>query len=154
MTEPATHPTDAFFRFSRGSLIAMLVVVLVLGATALSLMLAPVGAIGRASNLGWWLIPVVVAGVIAVQTSVRSRRWNPHAPEVQAVMQDELRQANLLRASRLTLIAVLAGQWPLAMGLSTISWLNGERMAMVMSASTITLGLALLITLFLVFDRD
>lgn len=154
MNEPATHPTDVFLRFSRGSMIAMLVVVVVLGATALSLMLAPVGAVGRASNLAWWLIPVVVAAAIAVQTSVRSRRWDSSAPEVQLVLQDELRRTNMYRASRLALIVVLAIQWPMAIGYSAIRWLPGERMAMIMAASTITLGLVLLIALFLVFDRD
>ncbi len=154
MTESAIHPAEVFRRFSRQSLVSMLVVVIVLGGTALSLMLAPPGAVGRAANLVWWLIPVAIAAFITIAIAIGRRRWNPDAPEVQMVMDEELRRANMLRASRVTLIAVLAIQWPLAIGLSTITWLNGERMAMVMSASTITLGLALLIILFLIFDRD
>jgi len=154
MTESAIQRTEVFLRFSRRSLFAMLIVVTVLGATALSLMLAPPGAIGRASNLGWWLLPVVVAAVIAVAISVQSRRWNADAPEVQIVMEDELRRANMLRASRLTLIAMLAIQWPMALAYSRITWLPGERMAMIMATSTITLGLMTLLVLFLIFDRD
>lgn len=154
MTESPIHPAEDFLRFSRKSMFAMLVVVIVLGATALSLMLSPPGAVGRASNLGWWLIPVVVAAVIAVATSVRARAWNRDSPEVKMVMEEELRRTNMLRASRFTLIAVLAIQWPMAMAFSTITWLRGERMAMVMAASTITLGLITLIALFLIFDRE
>ena len=154
MAESAIQPTEVFLQFSRKSLTAMLVVVVVLGGTALSLMLAPQGAIGRASNLVWWLIPVVVAAAIAVAVGMRGRRWPANAREVQIVMEDELRRANMLRASRATLIAVLALQWPMAMAFSMIRWLPGERMAMVMATSTITIGLALLIALFLAFDRD
>ena len=134
-------------------MVIMLPVVVILGGTALSLMLAPAGAIGRASNLGWWLIPVVVAAVIAAGNAMRRRRWSPNAPEVQTVMEDELRRANMLKASRGTLITVLA-LWPMAMGFSRIEWLPGERMAMIMAATTITIGLGLLISLFLFFDRD
>ena len=154
MAESAIHQAEVFLRFSRRSLVSMLVVVVLLGGTALSLMLSPPGAVGRAANLVWWLIPVAIAAFITIAIAIGRRRWNPDAPEVQMVMDEELRRANMLRASRLTLIAVLAIQWPLAIGFSTMTWLNGERMAMAMSASTITLGLALLIVLFLVFDRD
>jgi hypothetical protein len=154
MAESAIQRTEVFLQFSRKSLTAMLVVVLVLGGTALSLMLAPVGAVGRASNLMWWLLPVALAAAIAIVIGLRGRRWSSEAREVQIVMEDELRRTNMLRASRVTLITVLAMQWPMAIAFSMIRWLPGERMAMVMAATTITAGLALLITLFLVFDRD
>ena len=154
MAESAIHEAEVFLRFSRRSLVSMLVVVIVLGGTALSLMLSPKGAIGRASNLVWWLIPVAVAAIITIAIAIGRRRWSPDAPEVQMVMDEELRRTNMHRASRLALIATLAIQWPMAMAFSAIRWLPGDRMAMVMAASTITFGLVTLITSFLVFDRD
>jgi hypothetical protein len=154
MTESAIHRAEVFLRFSRRSLVSMLAVVLVLGGTALSLMLSPPGAVGRAANLIWWLIPVAIAAMITLAVGVGRRRWNPDAPEVQMVLDEELRRTNLYRASRLALIATLAMQWPMAMAFAAIRWLPGDRMAMVMAASTITFGLVTLITSFLVFDRD
>jgi hypothetical protein len=154
MNEHANHPSDVFLRFSRRSMLATLIVVAILGGTTLTLMLAPQGAIGRASNLGWWLIPVLVAAAIAVQTSVRRRRWSGDARAVEMVMQDELRRTNMDRAFRIALIATLGLQWPLAIAVSTIAWLNGERAAMIMAASTITVGLLTLIASFLLFDRE
>lgn len=154
MTESAIQRAEVFLRFSRRSLVSMLVVVLVLGATAMSLMLSSPGAVGRAANLVWWLLPVAVAAMITIAIAVARRRWNPHSPEVQMVMDEELRRTNLYRASRLALIVTLAIQWPLAIAFSAIRWLPGDRTAMVMAASTITFGLVTLITSFLVFDRD
>ncbi len=154
MAESAIQRAEVFLRFSRRSLVSMLVVVLVLGGTALSLMLSPPGAVGRAGNLVWWLIPVAVAAIITIGIAAGRRRWNADAPEVQMVLNEELRRTSMLRASRLALIATLAIQWPMAMAFSAIRWLPADRMAMVMAASTITFGLITLITSFLVFDRD
>lgn len=152
MTEPADDRTELFLRFSRQNMIASLVIVLVLGGSALSLMLAPTRAVWRsAAQASLITVPIVIA--VAVAMSLRRRRWASDAREVRLIMQDELRRTNMLRASRAALIVVLIAQWPLAMMLGFLTHLP-PRGAMAMAASTITLGLVTLITLFLFFDRE
>lgn len=153
MTVPADDRTELFLRFSRQNMIASLVIVFVLGGSALSLMLAPTRAVWRsAARASLISVPMVIA--VAVAMSLRRRRWAPEAPEVRVALQDELRRTNMLRASRAALIIVLIAQWPLAMMLGSLTHLLPPRGAMAMAASTITLGLVTLITLFLFFDRE
>jgi len=134
-------------------MIALLVVVVVLGATALSLMLSPAGAVRSPANLVWWLLPVAIALLVAVPMSLRRRRWAPDAPEVKAAMHDEWRRTNRDRASRSALIVVLIAQWPLGLIFGFLT-LPAPRVAFAMAAATITLGLATWIMLFLNFDRE
>lgn len=131
----------------------MLLVVLMLGTAALSLMLSPTHAAWRlAANASLAVVAVVVAAAISLALGRRS--WHHDAPEVHAVLSDELRQTNLQRASRIAFNAVLIAQWPLAMLLGFASNLSSDRTAMAMAAITITLGLVTFLSLFLVFDRD
>ena len=70
---------------------------------------------------------------------------------MKAVLSDEWRQASLTRALRITFVVVLLAQVPQAflfLGLTPL------RAVMAMAVMTITVALATLITLFLVFDRD
>jgi len=153
VTASTKHPSERFLRFSRRSMIATLFVVAVLGATGLSLTLSPRGAVADPSNLVWWLLPVVVAALVAVITSVQGRRWDLDAPEVSVIQDDEWRRTNLNRAFQGALIVVLVAEWPLGLLLGLSARAEPVRIAMAMATATITLGLAALITLFLYFDR-
>ena len=155
MADNASNRAELLLRFSRRSMIVLLFVVVVLGGVALSLMLSPAGAVGNRANLASWLMPVAIVIIVgALQTSLRGQRWDPSSPEVKAILQDEWRQANIARASRAALIAVLILQWPLALALGFLARLSPPRMAMAMAASTMTLGLVTLISLLLYFDRE
>jgi hypothetical protein len=145
---------EHFARFSRRSMFALLAVVLLTGGTGIALAFSPQGAVARSVARGAWFIPVAITMFIAVQCSMRGRRWSPDAPEVKAIMQDEWRRTNMDRAARLALIIVLLGQWPLALIVGFLFELPPPRTAMAMAASVTTLGLATMITLFLFFDRE
>jgi hypothetical protein len=146
---------EALQRFSRRSLITVLFVVAILGGTGLALILSPEGAVSRSQARAAWLIPVaIVIAVVALQSSLQSRRWNPASPEVKTIMQDEWRRASLDRASRISLIVVLAAQWPFGLAIGMLSGLPVVRASMAMAAASVTLGLLTLIMLFLYFDRD
>lgn len=154
MEQPIKNRSEQALRFSRHYLIALLIVVVVLGATGLSLMLSPPGAVRNHENLVWWLTPVVLAVTVALLISLRRRRWPSDSPEVRAVAQDEWRRKNADRASRTALIVVLAAQWPLGLILGFLQRLPPARAAMAMATSTITIGLLTMIGLFLIFDRE
>lgn len=154
MTNPVQDRSELYLRFTRQSMIALLFVVVVLGGTALSLILSPAGAIRRSENLLWWLLPIAIALSVAVPVSIRRRRWAPDAPEVRAVMQDEWQRTIIDRATRAALIVVLSVQWPLAMILGFWMQLHPPRLAAAMAWSTITLGVATFLTLCLLFDRE
>lgn len=155
MADIASNRSELFLRFSRRSMVVLLFIVIVLGAVALAMMLSPARAVGNPANLVSWLIPVAIVIIAsALQTTLRGQRWDPSSPEVQAIMQDEFRRANMARASRAAMIAMLIAQWPLALLLGFLTQLPPPRIAMAMAASTMTLGLVTLISLFLFFDRE
>lgn len=154
MTHPNPESIEVLQRFSRRSLKAVLFLVVILGGTALSLILSPKGAVAHPAA-GAWLIPVgIVIAVAAVQSSLRGRRWKPESPEVRTILQDEFRKANMDRAFRIAFIVLLAAQWPLALLLGVTTRLPAIRLVMAMAAGSITVGLLTLITLFLYFDRE
>ena len=154
MTQHTDDPTEQFLRFSRRSMSALLAIVIVLGGTAIALTLSPAGAVSRSAARGAWLIPVGIAIFVAAQSSRRGRRWSPDSPEVRTVMQDEWRRTNMHRASRAALIVVLIAQWPLALTLGFAAQLPPPRAAGAMATSTLTLGLATLMAVFLFLDRE
>jgi len=155
MSQPAPAQSELLLRFSRRSMMAMLFVVIALGAVGLTLIVSPEGAVGKQANLMSWLIPVgIVILVAALQTSLHRQRWDPRSPEVKAIMRDEWRQTNMNRATRAAMIVALVAQWPLALTFGFLTKLPPPRMAMAMAASTMTLGLTTLIALFLFFDRE
>lgn len=152
MTQPIDDRFEMFVRFYRGKMIALLGVVVVVGAIGLALMLTPVGpvwhSVARVS-----LVPVAIAIVVVVQMSLRGRRWAPDSPEVRVAMQDEWWRTNMDRASRWALIVVLIAQWPLGLMLG-FTEVPAPRGAMAMAMATITIGLATQLGLFLFFDRE
>ncbi|MDX1382786.1 MAG: hypothetical protein R3190_04025 [Thermoanaerobaculia bacterium] len=141
---------ESFDRFRRRSLMANLFVVVVLGLTVLAMTL---GVAPVRGNLGWWLLPLGLALLVAVPTSVLGRRWGADSPAARVVEEDEWRRSNLARASRVGFVGVLAIQWPLAL---LVGWadLASPRGEMAMGAATVVVGLAVFMALFLVLDRD
>jgi len=153
MNQQLEDSTELFLRFSRRNMFILLVVVLLLGAAALAVMLTPSGRSWRIASQAA-LLPVAIAIIAATLSSYRGRSWNPDAPEVKLVMNDEWRRTNMLRASRTALIVVLVAQWPLALLFGFYMSLPSPRQASAMAASSLTLGLATLLALFLFLDRE
>jgi len=152
---PSTHDrSEQFFRFWRRHLIAILAVVILLGATAVSLTVSAPGAVRNPDNLAWWLAPIGLAVCVALPMSIRRRRWDRNSPEVRIVETDEWRQEVMNRAARTALLVVLIVQWPLGLCLGFLTELPSPRIAMAMAASTITIGLTAFIAIFLVVDRE
>ena len=155
MAEPNDNPVESLVRFSRRSLASMLVFVLVLGATALAMTLWPEGAASRFMARASWIVPVaIVILAAALRGTLRGRRWDPRSPEAKAILDDELRQASLNRASRLALTSLLIVQLPMALLLGVLAELPGTRTALAMAEATITFGMVTFISLFLYFDRE
>lgn len=154
MSERATDSVELFFRFSRKSTIALLFIVLLVGITGIALTTWPRQVIPLGVTRGLWLIPVAIALAVGVQRARLGRRWSPESPEVKVVMEDELRRANLDRSARMALIVVLIAQYPLALIYGIFTRLPAPQLAFGMFFSTITIGLATLISLFLYFDRE
>ena len=154
MNYPEPNSIEILQHFSRRTTMAGLFLVAILGGTGLALILSPDGAAGRAATRAMWLIPVaIVIAVAATQSVLKKRRWNPNSAEVQTIVGDEWRRASLDRASRISLIVVLAAQWPLALFVAFSSALPPVRIAMAMATASLTLGLVTLLSLFLFFDR-
>jgi uncharacterized membrane protein len=153
MTNLAAETSERFLRFSRQKMYALLVVVILLGATGLALILPPTGPTWR-SIARACLIPVAIAIVVVVQMALRSRRFAPNSPEVKMALNDEWRQTNMNRATRAALIVILIAQYPLALLFGFVTDLPTPRPGFAMAFSTITLGLATQLALFLFFDRE
>jgi hypothetical protein len=136
-TKSTESLTDRFFRFERHRMIALLIVTITLGTTVMSLILSAKGAVSNPANLAWWLLPVAVSALVAIQTSISGRGFKPDSPEVNAVAQDEWRQAIINRATRWSLVVVLLLQWPLGIALGSLSWLDQPRPTMAMATATI-----------------
>lgn len=153
MTDSTADRTEQFLRFSRTSLVATLVIVLLLAGAALGLMLLPPRAgLVRVDTVGWWLTPVALAGIVALAVSLRRRHWRADAPEVRAVMNDEWRRVSLDLAIRWTLVAVLVAQFPLGWFLH-LAFGMPLNAVLTMGTLTILLGLTVLIARFLYLDR-
>lgn len=154
MNDRTEHPSEILQRFSRRNLYVLLVIILLLGATGIAITLSPQGAVARSSERAAWFIPIAIAIIAGVQTSLARRRWDPKSEEVKRILEDEWRRTNMARASRAALVTVLVAQTPLAWTFGFLTELPPVRLAFAMALSTITLGLTTLIALFLIFDRD
>jgi hypothetical protein len=156
MTEPTEDRSELYLRFSRRGMAALLMLILVLGATALAMALRPDGAFAQTLEKAPWFFPIaIIIGVAALQTSMRKNRWNPNSPEAKAILNDEWRRTNLDRAMKVAFIVILVTQLPLG-------WLFGVMLAQLsvlravlgMAVSTITLGMTIFVATFLFLDRD
>jgi hypothetical protein len=154
MAEQLQDRTDLFLRFNRRATFALLAIVLILGSTSLAIMLSP-KPVWRSVASGA-LVPVALVFIATIYMAIRKRSWSPDAPEVKLAMEDEWRRANFDRASRIALTVALGAQVPFAWAIGFLTPLSytPPRVAMAMAASTITLGVATVLVLFLLFDRE
>lgn len=155
MTDPSDYPSESFVRFSRRSMGMLLAIVLFLGATTLAMTLWAEGAVSRFMARASWVVPlaIVILG-LALRATLRGQRFDPRSPVAKAILNDELRQMSLNRASRAALIVVLVAQLPLGLLFGMLAQLPAARTALAMAEATITLGMVTFISLFLFFDRE
>jgi hypothetical protein len=151
-SESSNNETDLLLCASRRALFIVLLMILALGATVLGRALWPESALATWPVRLPWLLPVLVVILgVAGRLLMRGRTWDPDGIEMKKVQQDEFRRMNISRAQRAALIAVLVLQIPLGM---LFARLPAMRAVMAMGITTITLGMSILIALFLFFDRD
>lgn len=150
--EHLTDRTELLLRASRRGLWVVLGMVLLAGATVIAHEVRPGTILADWPSKAPWFIPVAgVFLVVLLNAPLRKHRWRAGAPEEQAILEDEFRQANLARAQRFALIVVLVAQVPL--GLLFLD-LTTEAAVMAMAVSSITLGMTALLAAFLYFDRE
>lgn len=162
MTEPVPSRSELFLRFTRRSMLFVLLFVLSLGLVSLAMALRPEGAVSRFLERAPWVFPIaIVFAVTMLQTSQRKYRFTPDSDEVKAVMNDELRRISMDRARFVAFLVVLIAQVPIALllsqtrlGLDLGAGLPTLHVVMAMAVSTITLGISVFIACFLFFDRE
>ena len=164
MTEPAPDP-ELLLRLHRRSMVHILILIVAFGAFLIASALWPNATLLRWVEQAPWLIPMaIILFVVVQQTSLRKHRFTMDAPEFKAIIRDEWRRRSMDRATRGALIVVLVAQVPLGLLISylptaqlplgrLLSDLPTLRAVMGMAVSTITLGLAAQVGLFLFFDR-
>jgi len=152
MSESIPTRSERYLRYSQRNMVALLVLTVVVGALCLA-MAFRVDAAPRWLVQGGALIGVAAAiGLGALKSvTLRGTRWDPKSPEVQAVMRDEWRRTNMDRAMRVAFVVVLTAQIPIAL---LVASLPSLRATMAMAVTTLTLGLATLIALYLFLSRQ
>ena len=141
--------TELLLRISRRSLLVVLALVLLIAATLIAHVLRPGSLLADWASRMPWLLPVAIVAVFFIFTLPSARSFRANDADVKAMLNDEFRQANLARAQRAALVAVLVAQIPLALFLSGMNAVATT----VMSVATITVALATFIVSFLYFDR-
>ena len=152
-SQPSADQTELFLRVSRRGLLAVLITILILGGSMLGMALWPSSVLASwPSRLPWLLPMVMIFAMIGLHAPLRGRgrRWDPRSPEVKAIMEDEFRRTNMARAQRAAFMVVLIAQVPLAL---LLMHLPAMQAVLAMAVATITLGMVILIALFLFFDR-
>ena len=151
MTLAPDSRADRYLRYSRRGMVVVLALAVLVGALTLAVTLDPQGSIARGLPRLTLVVPIAIALIAGgLHATLRGDRWDPRAPEAQALLGDEWRQQTMARAMRGAFGVVLAAQAPLAV------WLAGRPgpgNVVAMAIVTMMLGLAALCTLFLVFDR-
>lgn len=152
MNSASSSRAERYLRFSHRGMVVLLALALLTGTGLLATALAPDGAIAR--GLPWLsgAIPVAMILVVAALVStLRGDRWDPAAPEAQAILADEWRQRCLTKAARVALGVVIGGQAPLAFLLRDVV---GPRGVWAMAGLTASFGAAAFIALFLFFQHQ
>jgi len=152
MAESPDSRSERYLRSSHRTMVALLILTIVLGGFCLAMAL-DLGDTPRwmVQTGGVFYVAVVIGFTVLQKTTLRGERWDPKSPEVQAVLQDEWRRTNLDRAMRVAFIVVLIAQIPIGL---LVAHLPSLRAVMAMAISTLTLGMATLIALFLFFSRE
>jgi Na+/H+ antiporter NhaC len=145
-----TDRTELLLRISRRSLVALLVLILFFAATLIAHVVRPGSLLADWGSRMPWLLPVAIVAVFVMFIAPLRRSFRANDPDVETVLNDEFRQANLARAQRVALVVVLVAQIPLAIFLSGLSAVAAVT---VMGVATITIALATFIIAFLFADR-
>jgi lipoprotein signal peptidase len=141
--------SEKFLRFSRQSTTVLLLLILAVGGVCVAMAFRPASQHWTQSMPVLWIIAAAIA--VGLQRTLGGDRWDSKTPEVRAIVQDEWRRANMDRARRFAFVTVLGAQIPLGLLLASLPPL---RAVMAMASATITIGLSVLLALFLYFDRD
>lgn len=142
---------DAFVRRSHLGLAIALALVVLLGASALALLLWPDSAASAYVGNAAMLLPIAIAiavGVLLKPVAGSSRSATSRG--MKAVLNDELRQHSQGRACRNGFIAVLVLQPLLAM---LMAYSAPAHPAAVMASATAALGLIVVLASILWYDR-
>ncbi len=116
-TETLTH-TDLLVRLSRRQLWFAVLCIVVIGALALAMLVAPGSELAaRADGLLSWLPILIGISALMLQSTAKGVDSSPSSPAMQAMLGDELRQASLNRAYRNALACTLLMQPLLALTL-------------------------------------
>jgi hypothetical protein len=152
MPESLDSRPERYLRFSQRSMVALLLITLILGGLCLAMALRP-GDAPRWVTSSITLLPIVLAiGIMTLQRStLRGDRWDPRSPEVRAVLEDEWRRTSMDRAIRVAFFVVLIAQIPIGL---LVAPLPSLRAVMAMATTTLTLGMATFLALFLFFSRQ
>ncbi|MBI2213131.1 MAG: hypothetical protein HYU52_05740 [Acidobacteria bacterium] len=153
-TEPKLSPEriELLLRLSRRGLMVVLAMLVIAGSTILAHLIRPGTPLADWPSRLPWLIPLSIVFMVAIIIAPGGKlRWRGDGPEELAILQDELRLANLARAQRFALFAVLLSQIPLAL---LLSGLPSASAVMAMAVSSVTLGVVTLIASFLVLDTE
>jgi fumarate reductase subunit C len=152
MSEPEETRAERYLRFSQGSMIVTLALVLALGIICVGMALEPEVGSQWMARSGWMLAVAIAIAVVTLQAAtLRGDRWNPRAPEAMAIAHDEWRRTSMDRAMRVAFLVVIGAQLPLAFLLGRLPSL---RAVMAMAGATASLGMATFIALFLVLSRQ
>jgi hypothetical protein len=152
MNESEQSRAERYLRFSHGSMIVALVLVLALGVICVGIAFEPLAGSRWMARSGWMLAVAIAIAVVTLQAAtLRGDRWNPDAPEARAIAHDEWRRTSMDRAMRVAFVVVIGAQLPLALLLLR---LPSIRAVTAMAAATATLGLATFIALYLFMSRQ
>ncbi|MGE5112133.1 MAG: hypothetical protein ACM3JB_14820 [Acidobacteriaceae bacterium] len=150
--ERSSARVEMFLRTSRRALVVVLLFVFILEATVIAVAFWP------ATWLAEWpmrfplAFPIfVLLAFMALRLMRDGRELRANAPEAKVVLNDEFRQANLLRAQRWAFILILIAQLPLGLLFMRVPV---TRAVLGMGGTTIALGMSAVILLLLFFDRE
>ncbi len=143
---------EMFLRTSRRALGVLLLLVFILEATVIAIAFWPATWLAEWPTRFPLAFPfLVLLAFMALRLTRDGRELRANAPEAKVVVNDEFRQANLLRAQRWAFILVLIAQVPLGLLFMRVSV---TRAVLGMGGTTIALGMSAVILLFLFFDRE
>jgi hypothetical protein len=151
MNSAASPRAERYLRYSHHGMVTIFVLVIAVGGAFLAVALNPDGMVARWMPRLALSAPIGIALIAgALQWTLRGDRWEPGSAEARTVLDDEWRQIGLARAARWALGAVLVAQVPLALWLGA---LPAPRGVLAQAVATMTLGMATLVGLFLLFQR-
>lgn len=151
MPQPASPHTDHLNRYARRGLITALLLILLLGAYAALINLAPASAVAHRASQLLMLMPVVlVFAIVWIRVAMPRGQRRITPGEIHAITHDELRQQCTSKAFRASLIGVLLCQPVLAVALTALPIPGAP---LLMAAATVLVGTSLFLGALLFCDR-